>query len=168
MDQLYKDKEWLKNKLESIGNLKQIGDLCGVSGDTIEYWRKKHNLPKAQKGLQVNRKQTINHNYFEEINTAEKAYWLGFIMADGTISSNGKYYSRLEINLKKNDDEFELLQQFNKALQSSYEIKEILVKNKKRNCESWIFNLRINSKKMVSDLMKHGIVPKKNWKRIYS
>ena len=37
----------LEQQFKEIGNNVQIGQLCGVSGDTIEYWRKKFNIPKS-------------------------------------------------------------------------------------------------------------------------
>ena len=43
---------------------------------------------KANKlGLKKPEKYYYNHDFFENINTEEKAYWLGFIYADGSISS---------------------------------------------------------------------------------
>lgn len=33
----------------------------------------------------INRIHNVDHDYFEKINTQEKAYWLGFLWADGSI-----------------------------------------------------------------------------------
>ena len=43
----------------------------------------------------------LNENYFEKIDTEEKAYWLGFIYADGYITGD-----KLGISLAKCDKEF--------------------------------------------------------------
>lgn len=36
----YKNKEWLEKAFLEIGNKVEIGRMCDVSSDTIEYWRK--------------------------------------------------------------------------------------------------------------------------------
>ena len=46
----------------------------------------------------------MNHNYFETIDTPEKAYFLGFLYADGSISNTVKN-KRVKINLAKKDIE---------------------------------------------------------------
>lgn len=52
------------------------------------------------------RKHFFDENYFERIDTEYKAYWLGFISADGCIVKTGKYNSyRLCINLGIIDEE---------------------------------------------------------------
>lgn len=35
---------------------------------------------------QVNRKYDVNKEYFTDIDTENKAYWLGFLWADGSIA----------------------------------------------------------------------------------
>jgi len=45
-------------------------------------------------------KHIFNHNFFETIDTEEKAYWLGFIAADGGLASN---IYRLTIGLNQKD-----------------------------------------------------------------
>ena len=52
-------------------------------------------------------KYVYNKDYFEKINTSEKAYWLGFLYADGCIT---RFYKgevlksmSLEITLKDAD-----------------------------------------------------------------
>lgn len=82
---LYKNKEWLQQKFKDLKYAQTIGKEIGVSGDTIEYWRKKFDIPK-QNDNQARRKYKYNQDYFNEINTEEKAYWLGFIMADVCIN----------------------------------------------------------------------------------
>ena len=165
---MYKNKEWLQQQLLEIGNLKQIGDICNVSGDTINYWRKKFNLPKPNKGIQVNRRFTINENYFEKIDNEHKAYWLGFIMADGCITRTEKNgpYNRFEINLKNEISEKHLLEQFNKDLNSNYEIKVIKNKNTKKNFETEVLKLRISCKKFVDNLILNGVSSNKTGKEI--
>lgn len=51
------------------------------------------------------RKHSFNEDYFKNIDTEEKAYWLGFISADGCIVKTGEYNSyRLYINLSRVDE----------------------------------------------------------------
>ena len=40
---------------------------------------------------EILRKYNVNHDFFESINTEERAYWLGFISADGCISERYNY-----------------------------------------------------------------------------
>ena len=48
------------------------------------------------------RKYRCNETYFDHIDSESKAYWLGFIYADGCISNNGY---RFEVRLSKNDED---------------------------------------------------------------
>ena len=162
----YKNKEWLEKAFKENGVKEQIARMCNVSGDTIEYWRKKFNIPKSENGKQVNRKLKLNDSYFEEIDSEHKAYWLGFIMADGCIvrtEKNGPY-NRFEFNLKPEDRI--LLERFQEDLESNYKIKEIEKRNKKRNFDSVVCNLRINSRKLVDSLIKNEIAPNKTGREV--
>ena len=56
-------------------------------------------------GVKIERlphKKKINKNIFEVINTEEKAYWLGFLYADGSIRKNT---NTVELSLKGSDVE---------------------------------------------------------------
>lgn len=51
------------------------------------------------------RRLTVSEDYFSKIDTEEKAYWLGFLFADGSIrqSSKGQWTCRLELATKDAD-----------------------------------------------------------------
>ncbi len=67
---------------------------------------------------QNSRKYSVNDDYFSIIDTEEKAYWLGFIFADGYISNkNGK---RVGITLKSSDRDHII--KFAKAISATYPV----------------------------------------------
>lgn len=62
-----------------------------------------------------------NYHYFDVIDSEEKAYWLGFLTADGWISKNNKTGSGVTgIELQYND--IEHLKKFNKSIEGNYKI----------------------------------------------
>ena len=87
--------EYINSKKGSI-SLTQLQNKYGVRRQVISEILK-------NKGIEVVNYQNlsrINENIFDNIDTEEKAYWLGFIYADGNISSEG---NRFEINLSAKD-----------------------------------------------------------------
>lgn len=88
----------------------------------------------------MSRKYFFNEHYFDEINTKEKAYWLGFMYADGYISKNNTIGCGL-----KNDDKEHLIT-FLKVI----EISEIyLMHNKKTNSNKFILTSQIMHDRLV-------------------
>jgi len=91
---------------------------------------------------------------FENCNHPVKAYWIGFIMADGCVV-NQKKARKLIIELGEKD--VELLKNFNTFVQGG-----VPIKFTKKGC----VRLVLYSKKMVNDLEKYGIVPRKTGKEV--
>ena len=106
------------------------------------------------------RKHNCNEDYFETINTDEKAYWLGLLFADGYVrkrkQSNGKHKQGGIVGISlKNGDEY-LLEKLIIDLESTYR----LTKQIKDNFLS--YKLEVNSSKMANDLINLGCVPNKS------
>src|SRR5438105_237351 len=67
--------EYINNKV----SLPNLGKKYGIDRRTVSRILRMYGLGKLQKRYKV------NENYFKVIDTEEKAYWLGFITADGCI-----------------------------------------------------------------------------------
>lgn len=151
--QNYKDKETLKTLYEKHKNVRKVAELLNVNHKTISAWMKKHEIETL--GSQGARTNNLNHDFFESIDSEQKAYWLGFIMADGCVyKGSDKYSLRLQINLKGSDVHH--LEKFQKAINSSYKIQEKIVKT------SNVCLLKVNSTKMCQDLMSLNVTPRKS------
>lgn len=137
---------------------REIGDCLERSVGSI----RKH-LPYL--GLSRSRyKYSFNASYFNTIDTPEKAYWLGFIAADGCIidtSSEKGSQKRLKIGLQKSDDEH--LKKFRECINGNHPITYHESVNKKRNICSEECQIVIYSASMVEDLERLGLYPRKTY-----
>lgn len=106
------------------------------------------------KGVQIRSKagyiKPFNENYFETIDTEKKAYFLGFLMADGCIKTR-ECQPCITMQLKSTDKY--ILEELKAELNTD----NIIEYNKKRDHST----LRVHSQKMADDLEKYGIVPRK-------
>lgn len=93
----------------------------------------------------MSKRLEYNENYFSLIDSASKAYWLGFIFADGCIDR----YGRLHINLAKYDKNH--LQKFLNELSSN-----IIIRDRKNKIGEYV-NLSIKNSSIVNDLYNLGV-----------
>ena len=96
------------------------------------------------------RKYTINHNAFDNLNSEEVCYWVGFIAADGSLDIKNKV---LTIKLAPKD--YGHLVKFSKFINSNRPI-NILVNTTSQP------ELRINSNNIYDTLCSYGIIPNKS------
>ena len=112
----------------------------------------------------------FNENYFEKIDNPNNSYWLGFIYADGWVCCNYDTYNyELGIELQKSDRYH--LEKFNKEIGGVHKIvdehhEKIIANNPKISITDSSV-LRIYSKKIVEDLIKHNVVPNKTLNPIF-
>jgi hypothetical protein len=91
-------------------------------------------------------------NYFQTIDTREKAYWLGFLYADGLLK---RYKMRIGIHLSRDDEE--TIDRFCECLGLDKNKRIRRVENGKEYTE-----IRFACRKMSNDLVKHGLVFRKS------
>lgn len=120
------------------------------------------------------RKYSCNYNYFNTIDSCEKAYWLGFILADGCViksvrqrklktctSTQTRYL--LQITLSSAD--YDHLVKFKKCISSNHPIKCYKTSGfaTSRNCVRVV----IEDRGLVEDLVSCGIEYNKQLKERY-
>lgn len=153
---------WQKGQKEKIVELyvkekksiRQIIQLFhGLHYNTIKRILTEFNIPlrtRAQSHYQDNRIEDI----FAQIDTEEKAYWLGFLAADGCVSGN-----YIIISLQKKDEEH--LLKFRNFLQAT----SIQITYPTHILENGSIGeycrFSIGCKKMAEDLKRQGIVENK-------
>lgn len=150
----YLSKETLETALKEYKSIKNTARQFHVNEKTIARLCKDYDI-QSSIGTQGARKHHCDETYFSIINTQEKAYWLGFIYADGCVyRGTDKYSYRLQINLCSDDKNH--LKTFLNAIKGDYLIRDKIYKT------SFISELKINSTALCQSLIKQGVTPRKS------
>lgn len=79
------DKIKLKGYLEEGLSTRAIGRIIGKHHNTVSYWIKKHDLGNKMK---YKKPKYNDINYFNKIDTKQKAYILGFLLGDSHLTDD--------------------------------------------------------------------------------
>jgi len=140
-----------------------------LSNELKQYFKTYEEYIKTLKNYEVSHKLFMkfhpfaNINYFQNIDTKEKAYWLGFIYADGTIlrlinkERNNKITDRFKLSQNKKDRI--LIYRFTRTI--GLNIKQINYDE-----ESDSFEIKFRCHQIIDDLKKHRVFYRKSKKII--
>jgi len=145
-----KQKAEIKNqyliKKKTIG---QIAPKYNVSVTPIKSVLKELNV-RIRSSSETSRKYTIDECYFENMDSKNKAYCLGFLMADGYNNE-----SRNVVQLALCEKDIEVLHFFSKELKCNKPIRHIISNGYKSVRQDFC------SKKLSLDIKKYGCIQKK-------
>lgn len=133
---------------------------CSIQFLSKKYKKDAMTISRAIKrnGYQVINKQNlikIDEHIFDSIDTEEKAYWLGFIFADGNVSKRDNTF---EMTLSEKD--IDHLEKFNKFVKHTRKLKQ---KDVKLNDKIFVnYRCSFNSKHFCEVLKGYGCVPRKS------
>lgn len=138
--------EQVANEYDSTDkSYSQIAEEFKLHRRTVKEMIAYYNIPPKER----RRKYEINQSFFKLINNEITAYWLGFIAADGSLTNPDVF--RIELARKDEEHLVKLLS----ALDSTHNIRRV-----EREFPS--SSVSINSREIVYDLSKYGIVPNKS------
>lgn len=147
------EKEIVEFYLSKPMTYQAIQEKFNLSSPTIGKILKKYNVKPWNKSQIFS--PDLRENYFENIDTEAKAYFLGLMITDGNIFDNYKSANQLpNINLTLNEKDKYILECFKKELRLN---KKITLDNR-GCCQICCF-----SRTMANDLKKFGVVPQKTF-----
>lgn len=127
---------------------KDIAKELSCSVSFIEKVFREHNLTNTKTQI-----YSLNENYFDNIDSFDKAYLLGFIASDGCIYCRSNHQKMLSISV--NSIDLEILNNFKNNLNTT---KPISIDEK-----TSMANLQITSDILCNSLINIGIIPKKTF-----
>ena len=158
-------------------NIKEVTEEIKMK--VIEAYKKGKSLRQLEKDYGITRqsisgylegegiKTTIGNHYryfyhdfdfFEKIDTEEKAYWLGFMYADGYIVNyKSKGYGERSCGITLSIKDENHLKKFKTSIKATNPLNYY----KKKNTNSELVRLLLKSEKTVLDLINKGCVPQK-------
>lgn len=107
-----------------------------------------------------NRIHGVNEDYFRVIDTPEKAYYLGFLYADGAITVREKKGQAYRVSVQLAQKDREVIEKFRDAINSDAPIYETI--GRYGDKEYPVVGVHIASKQMILDLIDKGCVPRKS------
>jgi len=136
-------------------SMQAISREIGINNNTISMYLREQGIDT----FKHNRKHSLNENVFDIIDTEEKAYWLGFLSADGSVQArtkNGKTVSSyiLELGLKA-DDKHHL-----EKLCDFLDISREIIKYRKSTNSYRVF---VSSTALCKRLIELGLTPNKTY-----
>ncbi len=154
VDAEIKDKiiEAYKNNM----SLREIEKEFKVLRATVSKFLEEQNIKKI-KGNHY-RKYFHDFDFFENIDTEEKAYWLGFMFADGYIVNHENRYGEDSFGLTLAEDSLDSIEKFKKSLHAT---NPILYDNSKSIGQPQA-KIVLTSQKTVNDLIDKGCVKQKS------
>ena len=132
--------EFIDYYINNIISLNKLSKMFDISVDTIRNYFKRNGVQIINRQNQTDRFSNI----FEIIDTEEKAYWLGFLYADGYL--NRTQPGHIELGLKK--DDYDHIEKFKKFINSNNKISY--------RPETKSYRISFSDLKMYKDLIKHG------------
>lgn len=128
---------------------KSVAQLYEVSQTTIGNIARKYNIQRDIARLNTCRRK-CDFDYFKTIDSKEKAYWLGFICADGCILQN---YTKVTLQVKDK----EIIDKFKIAIKSDHPVSFYNKMDKRTGKQYDRYVLSINGKEFRQNLINVGI-----------
>lgn len=151
------NRHWLKEMYDKYNSISKLAEVINCPRTTLSRMCRVYGFHKPR--YERKKENHVNEDYFKNIDTAEKAYFLGLIMADGNMhlkKDNNKYLFSLKLKSTDCDIIYKLAQ----AIEFDKE-KIIFKKGKRKETITESVVIQIYNQAFCNNLINLGIIPKK-------
>lgn len=134
----------------------RIAKVLDVCPNSVYKILKNNNI-EIRNDVDKSKIYSFNENYFKTINSEEKSYWLGFLMADGYITSKQKHCNR-RIGLCLSERDICHIEKFKKAIGATNPI----FTYENSTYKTRLSKITLASETMCEDLLKYGMTEHKS------
>ena len=139
-------------------SIRTISEIYQLNRFTVSSFLEKNNI-KTTKGNHY-RRYYHTENYFEKIDLEEKAYWLGFMFADGYIVDNSNRYGQDEFGISLSEKDKDHLEKFKKSIKATNPI--LIYKRNSKTPGEPLARILLTSQKTANDLIDKGCIKQKS------
>lgn len=141
------------NKSPTRREYEELGEIPSAAAirEKFDRWNK----AKCEAGLEVNRgrpAKPVRTDYFEQIDTVPKAYWLGFLFGDGSMIVRNAETGQLSVQLTLSEKDLDHLQRYKRVTRSENALIEYE--------DKW--TVRIGDQQFAEHLYDKGLTPTKS------
>lgn len=140
----------IKKYTEEFYSLNKLAEEFNCSAGTIRNLLRRKRIPLQG----IKRGYPRREDYFSKINSAEKAYWLGFLYADGCVHTNDNTVSL-------NSTDLEQIEKFKQAIGAINHKIAVVDDTRFKNAKT-IYQFAIRDKQLHQDLIDLGCIPQKS------
>lgn len=151
--------EWIALYKKGESTLK-IGKKYNRNPSVINKYLKLNGVELRSNSINSKVYKIENETFFENIDCEEKAYYLGFIYADGYITTKTKGNGAQSFGISINPQDVKLLKDLKELLGASHEIRRYKISSGFGKDGEYV-RLLIKSQKIVDDLKDKGVVERK-------
>lgn len=136
-------------------SLKDIAKLFEVSSHTIRKW-----ILESKIDYKYKNKQLIT-DFFDVIDSEEKAYWLGYVWCDGNVNVRkvGKY-TEYCFSVDICDKDHKHLYRLKEVIRANNKIEKLKTVENSHTSDKWRYRLRVKNKEFCKVLLeKYSMIP---------
>jgi hypothetical protein len=104
-----------------------------------------------------------NFNYFNKLDTKDKAYFLGFIASDGNVWKRERENANGQLKISIHEKDIDVLHKIQKYMNSNHNLTKYIFNRKDSEIVTNVVSLTIVSDIIFNDLEKLNITPNKTW-----
>lgn len=140
-------------KLSKTKSQREIAVIYKTNQPKISKILTSNNIKRKKSRVNLSR-LSLNVDYFKKIDSVDKAYWLGFICADGNINKLNNKVSLVSKDL-------EIIEGFKDCINSGHKISKVETFDKRTNRTYTGYTIQIGNEIFCNHLIKLGVTSNK-------